>query len=121
MLALALDHDRGLALLVGRIGHHVTREAGDFVHFFVQRDAFLQVFELHGAADFGEDREGVRIPLDHDLAELDRIAFVDLHLGAVHDRVALAFAALVVDHRDRALAVHDDQVAGLRLDGLEVR
>ena len=47
-----------------------TRQAGDFVDFFVQRDAFLQVLELNGAADFREDREGVRIPLDHDLAEL---------------------------------------------------
>ena len=43
-----------------------------------------------------------------------------LHLGAVHHRVALAFAALFVDHRDRALAVHHHQVAGLRLDGLQV-
>jgi hypothetical protein len=55
----------------------------------VQRDAFLQVLELHGAADFGQDREGVRIPLDHDLAERDRRAVFDLELGAVHDRVAL--------------------------------
>src|SRR5579864_591924 len=50
---LALDDDRGLALLVGRIADHVTRQAGDFVHLFVERDAFLQVLELHGAADFG--------------------------------------------------------------------
>ena len=99
----------------------MTRQAGDFVHFFVERDAFLQVLELDGAADFGQDREGVRIPLDQDLSELDLIAFVDLQLGAVHDRVALAFAALVVHHRDRALAVHDHQVAGLRFDGLQVR
>ena len=49
----------------------------------------------------------------------DRIAFVDLQLGAVHDRVALAFAALFVDHRDRALTVHDHQIAGLRLDRLQ--
>jgi hypothetical protein len=70
LAGLALDDDRGLALLVGRIADHVTRQAGDFVHFFVERDAFLQVLELHGAADFGQDREGVRIPLDHDLAEL---------------------------------------------------
>ena len=65
----ALDDDGRLALLVRRIDHHVTRQAGDFVHFFVQRQAFLQVLELHRAADFGEDREGVRIPLDQDIAE----------------------------------------------------
>ena len=61
----SLDDDRGLALLIRRIADHVTRQAGDFVHFFVERDPFLQILELHGAADFGQDREGVRIPLDH--------------------------------------------------------
>jgi len=53
----------------------VTREAGDFVDFFVQRDAFLQVLELRRAADFGQDGKGVRIPLDKRLAELHRPAF----------------------------------------------
>src|SRR5579862_394801 len=119
LVGLALDHDRGLALLVGRIADHVPRQAGDFVHFFVERDTFLQVLELYRAADFGEDREGVRIPLDHYLAERDRITIVDLQLGAVHDRVALAFAVLVVDDRDGTLTVHHDQVARLRLDGLQ--
>src|SRR5208283_2031346 len=114
-----LDDDRGLALLVGRIADHVTRQAGDFVDFFVQGDAFLQVLELHRAADFGQDGEGVRIPLDQNLAERDRVALVDLDLGAVHDRVALAFAVLLVDNRDRALAVHDHPVARFRLYGLQ--
>ena len=49
------------------------------------------------------------------------IAIVDFQLGAVHDRVALALAVLFVDHRDRALPVHDDQIARLRLDRLQVR
>ena len=66
----ALDDDGGLALLVGGLSDHETREAGDLVDFFVEGDAFLQVLELDGAADFGEDGEGVGIPLDHDLAEL---------------------------------------------------
>ena len=63
--------DGRLALLIGRVGNHPAREAGDFVHFFVERDAFLQVLELHRAADFGEDGVGVRIPLGQQLAELD--------------------------------------------------
>src|ERR1051326_8106780 len=119
LAVLALDDDCGLALLVGRIADHVTRQSGDFVHFFVERDAFLQVFELHGTADFSQNGEGVRIPLDHHLAESNRIAFVDLQFGAVHVRVALAFAVLVVDHRDRALPVHHDQITGLGFDGLQ--
>ena len=112
----ALDDDRGLALFVGRIHHDQTRETGHFVHFFVQRQAFLQVLELHGAADFGQDREGVRIPLDQHLAQRNLLAFFDLHLAAVDDRVALLFAALFVDHGDRTVAVHHHQVAFLGTD-----
>ena len=118
LAGLAFDHDRRLALLVRRIRHHVTRQAGDFVHLLVQRDAFLQVLEMHRAADFGEDGEGVGIPLEQDLALLDRIAVVDLELGAVNHRVAFALAALLVDHGNRSLAVHDHQIARLRLDRL---
>src|SRR5579862_2006493 len=114
-----LDHDRGLALLVGRIADHVTRQAGNFVHLFMECDTLLQVLELHRAADFRQDREGVWIPLNHDLAERDRIAFVHLYFGTVDDGVTLALAAFLVDHRDRTLAIHDDQIARLRLDGLQ--
>ena len=71
MLALALDDDRRLPLLVRRIANHVTRQAGDFVDFLVQRDAFLQVLELHGSADLRQDGEGVWIPLDQYLALRD--------------------------------------------------
>ena len=38
--------------------------------------------------------------------------------GAVHNRVAFAFAVLVVNHGNRSLAVHDHQIAGFRLDRL---
>ena len=109
----ALDDDGRLALLVRRIDHHVTRQAGDFVHFFVQRQAVLQVLELHRAADFGEDREGVRIPLDHDIAERNLRALFDLDLGAVNHRVAFLFAALLVHHGDGTVAVHHHQEAFL--------
>ena len=40
-----LDHEGRLALFVRRIGNHPAREAGDFIHFLVERDAFLQVLE----------------------------------------------------------------------------
>ena len=64
LAGFALDDDRRLPLLVRRIRHHVARQASDFVYLFMQCDAFLQVLELHRAADFGQDREGVGIPLD---------------------------------------------------------
>ncbi len=69
-----LDHEGRLPLFIGRVGNHPAREAGDFVHFFVERDAFLQVLELHRAADLGEDGVGVWIPLGQHLAQLDLLA-----------------------------------------------
>jgi len=117
--AFAFDHDRGLALLVGRIGHDVPRQSGDFVHFFVEGDAFLQVLELRGAADLGKDGESVRIPLDHDLTLLHLIALVDFQFGAVDHGVAFALAVFLVHDCDRALAVHDYEIAGLGLHGLQ--
>src|SRR5216684_8620443 len=75
--------------------------------------------ELNGAADLRQDREGVRIPLDHDLSERDLIALVDFQLGAVHHGVALALATFVVHHGDRALAIHHYQVARLGLHRLQ--
>src|SRR6185312_15527442 len=98
----------------------MPRKSGDLVNFFVQRETFLQVFELHGSADFREDRKGVRIPLDEYLPELDMVAFADLQLGAIHDRVTLFFAPAVVDNGDRARTIHDYQIAGFRLHRLQV-
>src|SRR5262249_49191318 len=109
-----------LALLVGRIDHDVTRQARNLVDFFVQRETFLQVLELHGAADFGEDREGVRVPLDQYIAEVDVRTVLDLHFGAVDDPVAFFFGALVVDDGDGAVAVHRHQRAFLGAPGDEV-
>ena len=97
----------------------MTRQAGNFVDFFVQRDSLLQVFELHRAADFGDDGESVWVPLNHDVAELNRIAFVDLHLSAVNYGVALALTALLIDDRNRALAVHHHQIAGFGFNRLQ--
>src|SRR6185437_14513709 len=98
----------------------MAREAGDFIHFLMQRDAFLQVLELHGAADFREDGEGVGVPLNQRVALRDLLALLHLELGAVNHRVALFFAALIVNNHDGAGAVHDNQIAGLGLDGLQV-
>ena len=85
------------------------RETGDFVHLFFDGDAGLQVLELDAAADFGEDRERERIPLGEDLADVDRLAFLDAQARAVDDVVALFFAAFFVDDGDEAVAVHGDQ------------
>src|SRR5258708_9375715 len=97
----------------------MTRQAGDFVHFFVERDAFLQVLELRRAADFGKDGERVRIPLDHDLALLHCVTVVDFELGAVNYGVALTLAVFLVNDCNRTLTVHHYQIARLRLNSLQ--
>ena len=78
---------------------------------------FHDVAELDVAADLRQDRRGERIPLDELLAGDDLLAFGDLDGRAVDDGVALLLAPLVVDDRDLAVAVDDDEVAVLALDG----
>ena len=99
---------------------NVLREAGDFVNLLFDREAGPQVVELHGASGFGKDREGERIPLGHDLAVGDGFAFDNAEAGAVHDVVALFFAALFVDDGDQARAIHRDVGAAATFDVLEV-
>ena len=115
-----LDDDGGLTLFVGRVRDDETGEAGDLVHLFVEGDAFLEVLELDGSGDLGEEGEGVRIPLAEGVAELDLGAVFDAELGAVDDGVALLLTALLIDDGDGAVAVHGDQVAILGADGDEV-
>src|SRR6185437_14113138 len=79
-------------------------------------DAFLEVLELDGSGDLGEQREGVGVPLAELVADGNLCAFLYLELGSVDDGVTLFFATLVVDDGDRTVAVHRDQVAGLRAD-----
>src|SRR5439155_628874 len=86
---------------------------------FMQGNAFLQVFELHGAADFRKNREGIRVPLAHDLADRDLLAVLDLEFGAVYDCGAFLFAALFIDDGDDHGAVDDQQVTRRRLDSQE--
>ena len=122
--ARVLDRDARPLVDVLGVDDDLGREAGALVDLLLHRDAFDDVAELHDAADLGEDRDGVRVPLGDHLAGLHLVAVLLLELGAVDDRVALALALAVrlrvVDDRDLAVAVHDDQVAVLALDGGQV-
>ncbi len=60
------------------------------------------------------------IPFDQHVAQRDLLTVFDLHLGAVHDRVTLLLAALVVNDGDRAVAVHHHQVTFLGPHGDQV-
>ena len=77
----------------------------------MERYAFLQVFELHGAADFREDGEGVRIPFTHHLPHSHLLAVLDFEPCAVNHGVALFFTTLVIDNRDRHCTIHHHQIA----------
>src|SRR5262252_297404 len=105
---VGLDLDARLALLVGRIHDDRARQAGDFVDLFVNGDVLDQVAPMHRPADFGQDREGVRVPLG------------DLQRRAVSDRVTLDLAPAVVDDQHRAVAVHGDDLAFAADDRVEV-
>ncbi len=114
------DNKRRLALFIGAIGNHPAGEAGDFIHFLVERDAFLKVLELHRAADLGEDRVRVRIPLRQQLAQLDVLAVFHLEARAVNHNVALLLAAAFVLNGERAGTVHRHQRPVLAFDRAQV-
>src|SRR3546814_19094326 len=66
------------------------------------------------------DRVVMRIPVRDRLAGLDRGAVLDVDGGAVGQLVALALAAVGVEHRQFARTRHRAQVATGVRDGLEV-
>ena len=104
-------NDGGDALFIRRIRHHPLRHTGDFVHLLLQGDALAEILEMDLAADFREDREGVRIPFQQDRVGCNFGAVGEQDLGAIHYRVALFFATLLVDDGQDAVAVHRDQLA----------
>src|SRR5208282_3976850 len=115
------DEHGGLVLLVARRQRNdELGKSGDLVHLLFDGDAGLEVLELDGAADLGEDGEGVGVPFADDLADGDRHAFRHLEVRAIHEVMAFFFAALVVHHGDEAGAVHGDEVAVAALDRLHV-
>src|SRR5438067_7014693 len=105
------DDDAGLQPAIGVLDDDLAREAGDLVELFAHGHAFHDVLVLHLAGELGEDRVGERIPLDEHRALLDLLLRLDLQLGAVHDRVALALPAALVGHADLAVAVGGHEVA----------
>src|SRR5208282_830540 len=115
------DEHGGLVLFIARgQGDDELRKAGDLVHLLFDGHAGLQVLELDGPADLGENREGVGIPFADHLPDGDGLALGDLEVRAVHDVMALLFAALIVHHGDEAGAVHGDEAAVAALDRLQV-
>ena len=120
--ALALDEDLRRPLLrADRLDDDLLSQARDPVRLLAKVLVFDDVAERDLAADLGQDRRGERIPLDELLAGNDLLAVGDLDRRAVDDRVALLLATLVVHDRDLAVAVDDDEVPVLALDGRHVQ
>src|SRR5215469_13734674 len=86
----------------------------------MHRHAFEQILELNRAADFRENRECIWIPLDQCCADLHMVAFIDLELRAVHDRVAFLLAALFIHDRQDAVTIHRDEETFLVTNRLQL-
>ena len=82
------------------------------------RLAFDDVLEADLAADFGENRDGVRVPLAEHGAGHDFLVLVDHQVGAGGDFVLLQLAALGVEDEDFAVAGEHDLLAGVVADDL---
>ena len=104
---------RSLPIEPRRFGSVTTRDARPVSSSIcsMHRDAVDEVEEAHEAGDFRHDRVGMRIPGRDGLAGLDRRAVLDDDHRAVRQLVALALAAVVVEHRQFARTRHRDQVA----------
>jgi hypothetical protein len=72
---LALDHDCRLEIGTARrrtpVDDLTLGDAGRLVGGLENRDAVDDIFEFHGAFDFGQDRAGIRVPLGQTLAAFD--------------------------------------------------
>ena len=94
-----------------RIGDLARSQAGQFVGLLDDGDAVDEVDEAHEAGHFRDDRVVMRIPVGDGLAGLDGSAVLDVDHRAVRQLVALALAAVAVEHRQFARTRHRDQVA----------
>src|SRR5579864_2231100 len=110
---------RLMLFVAGRQRDDKLSQTGDFVDLFFDGDAGLQILELDRATDFGEDREGERIPLGENLADVDRLPFVHTQARTVNDVVTLLFAALFVHDSNQAGPVHGDQGVVAAVNGFE--
>src|SRR6202011_3722962 len=114
LAVLALDDDRRTqvgAAPRAPVGDHALGDAGRFVERLRYGLAFHQVLEADRALDLGHHRPGVGIPLGDALTALDPVALVDVQARAVLHAVHRALGAVLVDHHDRHVATHGDQLA----------
>src|SRR6185437_9509507 len=129
--ALATDDDRPLAaaLLAQQLDHAVDlgddrrifrlADVAAGVFFGPHRLALDHVLVTDLAADLGQDRDAVRIPLAEDGAGSDFLVFLDLQVGAGGDFVFFQLAPFGIDQGDFAIAGEHDLLALVVADHLE--
>src|SRR5690606_35331196 len=104
-LAIGIDHlDRRANILAGsptvlRIHHFNAGQTGQFVGLTLDGDVFFHANEGNDALHFGHDRVGVRIPLGHDSAGVDLVAFLDGNHRTVRQLVTLTLTTEVIRNR----------------------
>src|SRR2546422_104256 len=116
LAGLILDGDAGTIGGARMVNDALARQAGPLTDLFFHRDAFHDVAERSPPADFGEDGQRVRAPLDEPLTYADLAPVLDLDLGPVHYRILLALPPRLVMHGDLGVPAHDDPVPILAPD-----
>ncbi len=122
LAVLVLDDDLRVQLALV-LDDDLARDARLRVLLELHRLALEDILEADDAADLGEDRIVVRVPLDEHRARHDFLTVLDAQDRADLDRVAVAGVRVgehLVHHHDLALALQDNALAVLLLDELEV-
>ena len=104
-----LEHDLRVQFAFVIDDHPADGAAGVLLH--PHGLAFDHVLVADLAADLGQDRDAVRIPLAEDLAGLDLLVLFDHQFGAGGDFVLFQFPALGIQQRDFAVAGEHDLLA----------
>ena len=110
VLPLGVDHDHLRVQIALVLDDHPAQVAAGVV-LEPHRLAFDDVFVADLAADLGQDRDVVRVPLaEHRAAFDDRLAVVDQHDGAVGNVVLLELAPLAIQELKFAVAGERDRL-----------
>ena len=106
--AFILDGDARVHLLAGGDrGDHLARLAGDLVNAFLHGLALDHIAILDLAGHFGDDRNGEGVPGGDHRPRFDHLPVADAQGGAVRHGEPLPVNALIVEHGDLGVAVHD--------------
>ncbi len=106
---LIFDRNTGPQVGVRRLYDHLAGKTRDFVELLLHGLAFDDVAEFHGSRDFGEDRDGERIPFRDAVSFLDLPAVRHSQACSVGNGVLAAPPSLFIDDVHFATAVHDHQ------------